>query len=80
MQNKHLSYTWNTHNKHFIIASQGIFPSVHSSLEVLSLDKQHGMKGKQITAGQLTNRECITMHVHDMMITMRFTWALQHDT
>src|SRR4051812_36240566 len=27
MQNKHLSYTWNTHNKHFIIASQGIFPS-----------------------------------------------------
>src|SRR3954470_23029546 len=27
---------------------------VHSSLEVLSLDKQHGMKGKQITAGQLT--------------------------
>ena len=27
MQNKHLSFTWNTHNKHFIIASQGIFPS-----------------------------------------------------
>ena len=30
---------------------------VHSSLEVLSLDKQHGMKGKQITAGQLTGTE-----------------------
>src|SRR3954471_19261118 len=27
---------------------------VHSSLEVLSLDKQQGMQGKQITAGQLT--------------------------
>ena len=26
---------------------------VHSSLEVLSLYKQHGMKGKQITAGQI---------------------------
>src|SRR3954467_4278617 len=35
---------------------------VHSSLEVLSLDKQHGMKGKQITAGQLTGTELgITM-------------------
>ena len=31
MQNKHLSYTWNTHNKHFIIASQGIFPSIVAS-------------------------------------------------
>ena len=30
---------------------------VHSSLEVLSLDKQHGMKRKQITAGQLTGTE-----------------------
>ena len=30
---------------------------VHSSLEVLSLDKQHGMKGKQIIAGQLTETE-----------------------
>src|SRR3954471_709065 len=30
---------------------------VHSSLEVLSLDKQHGMKGKQITAGQLTGTD-----------------------
>src|SRR3954470_7157229 len=30
---------------------------VHSSLEVLSLDKQHGMKDKQITAGQLTGTE-----------------------
>ena len=30
---------------------------VHSSLEVLSLDKQHGMKGKQITTGQLTGTE-----------------------
>src|SRR3954468_3754208 len=30
---------------------------VHSSLEVLSLDKQHGMKSKQITAGQLTGTE-----------------------
>ena len=30
---------------------------VHSSLEVLSLDKQHGMKGKQIIAGQLIGTE-----------------------
>ena len=30
---------------------------VHSSLGVFSLDKQHGMKGKQITAGQLTGTE-----------------------
>src|SRR3954469_23997304 len=30
---------------------------VHSSLEVLSLDKQHGMKGKQIIGGQLTRTE-----------------------
>src|SRR3954462_2139509 len=38
---------------------------VHSSLEVLSLDKQHGMKGKQIIAGQLTGtEEGITMQYH----------------
>ena len=30
---------------------------VHSSLEVLSLDKQHDMKGKPITAGRLTGTE-----------------------
>ena len=30
---------------------------VHSSLDVPSLDKQHGMKGKQIIAGQLTGTE-----------------------
>ena len=37
---------------------------VHSSLEVLSLDKQHGMKGKQITAGQLTvTEQGITMQL-----------------
>src|SRR3954462_11201318 len=30
---------------------------VNSSLEVLSLDKKHGMKGKQIIAGQLTGTE-----------------------
>ena len=30
---------------------------VHSSLEVLSLDKQHGMKGKEIIAGQLAGTE-----------------------
>ena len=28
--------------------------AVHSSLEVFSLDKKHGMLGKQITAGKLT--------------------------
>jgi hypothetical protein len=38
------------------------------------------MLGEQITAGQLKNRECITMYVHDMKITMRFIWALQHNT
>src|SRR3954466_13901244 len=32
---------------------------VHSSLEVLSLDKQYGIKGKQIIAGQLTGTEQI---------------------
>jgi hypothetical protein len=52
---------------------------VHSSLEV-SLHKDKNMLGEQITAGQLTNRECITMHLDDMKITMRFIWALQHDT
>ena len=36
MQNKHLSYTWNTHNKHFIIASQGIFPSI-TTLSLLEM-------------------------------------------
>ena len=37
---------------------------VHSSLEVLSLNKQHGMKGKQITAGQLIGTELgITMQL-----------------
>ena len=30
---------------------------VHSSLEVLSLDKQHDMKGKQIIERQLTGTE-----------------------
>ena len=35
------------------------------------------MLGEQIIAGQLTNRECIIMHIHDMMTTTRFAWELQ---
>jgi hypothetical protein len=31
-------------------------------------------------SSSLQNRECITMHVHVMKITMRFIWALQHNT
>src|SRR3954467_8262717 len=47
---------------------------VHSSLEVLSLDKQHGMKGKQITAGQLTRTEQgITMQ----LLAMSSLWKRQ---
>ena len=38
------------------------------------------MLGKQITAGQLTNSERMTIQIHGMMITMMFNWALQHDT
>ena len=38
------------------------------------------MLGEQITAGQLTNSERMTMHIHGMMITMIFNWALRHDT
>ena len=38
------------------------------------------MLGKQITAGQLMNRERITMQIYDMMTTMIFIWALQQDT
>ena len=38
------------------------------------------MLGKQITAGQLTNSERMTMHIHGMMITMIFNWALRQDT
>ena len=38
------------------------------------------MLGEQITAGQLTNSERMTMHIHDMMITMIFNWALRHNT
>ena len=38
------------------------------------------MLGKQITAGQLMNRERMTMHIYDKMTTMIFNWALQQDT
>ena len=34
------------------------------------------MLGEQITAGQLTNKECITMPIHDMMTTMRFVLGI----
>ena len=40
----------------------------------------NNMLGEQITARQLTNKEYTVMHVHDMMTTMVFIWALQHDT
>ena len=38
------------------------------------------MLDKQITAGQLTNIERMTMHIYDMMITMIFMWALGQQT
>ena len=34
------------------------------------------MLGEQITAGQLTNSERMTMHIHGMMTTIIFNWAL----
>ena len=42
--------------------------------------KISNMLGKQITAGQLTNSERMTMHKYDMMITMVFNRALRHNT
>ena len=53
---------------------------VHSLLVVPLHNKILNMLGEQITVGQLTNREGITMHIHIMMITMRFTWALRQST
>ena len=38
------------------------------------------MLGEQITVGQLTNREGMTMHIHDMMSIVRFNWALLMST
>ena len=38
------------------------------------------MLGEQITAGQLTNSERMTMHIYDMLTTMIFNWALRQDT
>jgi hypothetical protein len=38
------------------------------------------MLGEQITVGQLTNKESMTMHIHIMMIIVRFNWALRQST
>jgi hypothetical protein len=44
------------------------------------LDIIDSMLGEQITVGQLTNREGMTMHIHDMMSIVRFNWALRQST
>jgi hypothetical protein len=49
---------------------------VHSSL-VVSLHKINNILGKQITVGQLIE---YSKHTNVLRITMRFTWALQHNT
>ena len=46
----------------------------------VSLEKIHNMLGKQITAGQLTNKECTMMPIHVRKITMRFMLALRQNT
>ena len=38
------------------------------------------MLGEQIIAGQLTNKECTVMHIHDTKITMIFMRPLRHPT
>ena len=38
------------------------------------------MLGEQITVGQLTNKEGMTMHIHVMMSIVRFNWALRQST
>ena len=38
------------------------------------------MLGEQITVGQLTNKEGMTMHIHDMISIVRFNWALRQST
>ena len=40
----------------------------------------NNMLGEQITARQLTNKECTLMHIHVTMITMRFMRALHQNT
>ena len=42
--------------------------------------KINNMLGEQITAGQLTNKECTVMPIHVTKITMRFIWAVRKNT
>ena len=46
----------------------------------VSPKKINNMMGKQIAAGQLTNKECTVMPIHVTKITMRFMWALRQNT
>ena len=46
----------------------------------VSPKKIKNMLGKQITAGQLTNKECTMMPIHVTKITMRFMRALRQNT
>ena len=41
---------------------------------------KNNILGKQITAGQLTNKEYTVMHIHVTKITMRFMRALRQNT
>ena len=41
---------------------------------------RNSMLGEQITVGQLTNKEGITMHIHIMMSRVRFNRALRQST
>ena len=40
----------------------------------------NNLLGEQIRVGQLTNKECTVMHIHDTKITMRFLRALRQNT
>src|SRR3954470_22333897 len=89
MQNKHLSYTWNTQNKHFIIASQGIFPSIQSSRS-RSLPYGGPNLGKPLSlsphlAPQMAGRPC-PMFYYSLLIAASVVvipttrgWSLQED-
>ena len=60
------------------------------SLSILRIDRgprftsavspKNNMLGKQITTGQLTNKECTMMPIHVTKINMRFIWALRQNT
>ena len=41
---------------------------------------RNSMLGEQITVGQLKNKDGMTMHMHVMMSSVKFNWALRQST